>query len=54
MLQNAMFPIREVPAIGVHESGAEIDSTGYKFIVRDDTGKVLSCMTERKGCSIWS
>ena len=46
MLQNAMFPVREVPAIGVHESGAEIDSTGYKFIVREDTGKVLSCMTD--------
>ena len=33
MLQQAKFPVKEVPAIGV-DSGREIDSTGYKFIVR--------------------
>ena len=44
MLQQAKFPVKEVPAIGV-DSEREIDSTGYKFIVREDTGKVLSCMT---------
>ena len=45
MLQNAKFPVKEVPAIGV-DSNREIDSTGYKFIVREDTGKILSCMTD--------
>jgi hypothetical protein len=40
-----MFPVKEVPAIGV-DSDREIDSTGYKFIVREDTGQVLSCMTD--------
>ena len=46
MLQDAMFPVEEVPAIGVYDNGAEIDSSGYKFIVRPDTGAVLSCMTD--------
>ena len=44
MLQEAKFPVKEVPAIGV-DSEREIDSTGYKFIVREDTGRILSCMT---------
>ena len=46
MLQEANFPVIEVPAIGVPEDGKEIDSTGYKFIVREDTGTILSCMTD--------
>jgi len=46
MLQNAIFPVEEVPAIGVYDNGAEIDSSGYKFIVRPDTGAVLSCMSD--------
>ena len=46
MLQDAMFPVVEVPAIGVPENGKEIDSSGYKFIVREDTGAVLSCMSD--------
>ena len=45
MLQSTLFPVTEVPAVGIPEDGKEIDSTGYKFIVREDTGKVLSCMT---------
>ena len=47
MLQEAKFPVKEVPAIGAADSKfTEINSTGYKFIVREDTGKVLSCMTD--------
>ena len=46
MLQEAMFPVVEVPAIGAPENGKEIDASGYKFIVREDTGEVLSCMTD--------
>ena len=45
-LQSVMFPVTEVPAIGIPEKGKEIDSSGYKFIVREDTGAVLSCMTD--------
>ena len=43
-LNDVMFPVKEVPAImgiGFNYN----DNTGHKFIVREDTGKVLSCMT---------
>ena len=47
MLQEAMFPVIEVPAVGVPTIGnKEIDDTGYKFIIREDTGSILSCMTD--------
>jgi len=46
MLQEANFPVVEVPAVGIPNDGKEIDSTGYKFIVREDTGTILSCMTD--------
>jgi len=48
MLQNAMFPVREIPAIWADQDNGNIlkKDTGHKFIVREDTGKVLSCMTE--------
>ena len=52
-LHDAIFPVVEVPAIGVPQTlsderqlGQEIDDTGYKFIVREDTGEILSCMTD--------
>ena len=47
MLQNAMFPVKEVPATMVNGEGElnHIGNTGYKFIVREDNNKVLSCMT---------
>ena len=46
MLESTLFPVIEVPAVGIPTmDGKEIDDTGYKFIVREDTGKVLSCMT---------
>jgi len=50
MINEAMFPVKEIPAIGAPSdtifSGDEIHKTGYKFIVREDTGDVLSCMTD--------
>ena len=48
MLQEAYFPVKEVPAVGIPTEldSKEIDSTGYKFIVREDTGQVLSCMSD--------
>ena len=47
MLQDAMFSVKEVPATMVNEEGElnHIGNTGYKFIVREDNSKVLSCMT---------
>jgi hypothetical protein len=45
MINKALFPVTEVPAVGIPENGKEIDSTGYKFIMREDTGEILSCMT---------
>ena len=52
-LKDTLFPVVEVPAVGIPQTvsdeaqfGQEIDSTGYKFIVREDTGQVLSCMTD--------
>ena len=53
MLSETKFPVKEIPAIGIPQSvgdevqfGQEIDNTGYKFIVREDTGDILSCMTD--------
>jgi len=51
MLQEAKFPVIEIPAIGIQKAtGDEVQlgtgNTGYKFIVREDTGDILSCMTD--------
>ena len=43
-LESMMFPVKEVPA--VRQTDTSNDLTGYKFIVREDTSKVLSCMTD--------
>jgi len=45
LLRSSIFPVKEVPAI---TSGAdsELLETGYKFIIREDTGDILSCMTD--------
>ena len=47
-LNSTLFPVKEVPAIGspIGIDDKEIDDTGYKFIVREDTGQVLSCVTD--------
>ena len=49
-LNEVMFPVMEVPAIiypTAHDELHQVEykNTGYKFIVREDNGKVLSCMT---------
>jgi len=51
MLRDAMFPVKEVPASlqvfnNIHDKTEYNSNTGYKFIVREDTGEVLSCMTD--------
>ena len=44
---NVTFPVKEVPAIWADRENGNIlnKDTGHKFIVREDTGDVLSCMT---------
>tara|TARA_R100000656_G_scaffold120856_1_gene95410 strand:- start:118 stop:903 length:786 start_codon:yes stop_codon:yes gene_type:complete len=47
-LDTTLFPVEEIPAIGTTGLGKAhnpITNTGYKFIVREDTGQVISCMT---------
>ena len=45
-IQDIMFPVKEVPArITSKLPHRDTKATGYKFIVREDTGDVLSCMT---------
>ena len=51
MLTETMFPVKEVPAIITGNEwsdtcGDKATNTGHKFIVREDTGEILSCMTD--------
>ena len=45
MLAETIFPVSEYPAIFADKDNREFDGTGHKFIVRDDTNEILSCMT---------
>ena len=48
-IEETLFPVKEYPATAVNseEGGFAIaGNTGYKFIIREDTGDVLSCMTD--------
>lgn len=50
-LGETLFPVKEVPIfkdvvthnLGTHDKNGR---SGYKFIVREDTGEILSCMTD--------
>ena len=49
-INDIMFPVTEIPAIGKFPKNAnytqeDTKETGYKFIMREDTGQILSCMT---------
>jgi len=47
-LDTTLFPVEEIPSIGTTLLGKAhnpITNSGYKFIVREDTGQVISCMT---------
>jgi len=50
MIESTLFPVKEYPANFAFNSEAGISdvnvNTGYKFIVREDTNQVLSCMTD--------
>jgi len=50
-LGDTLYPVREVSAVGmdVHGSDGEFElvgDTGYKLILNENTGKVVSCMTD--------
>ena len=51
MIEQTLFPVKEVPAVAFPKVGKMGDSmnmiepTGYKFIIREDTNEILSCMT---------
>ena len=45
-LQHTVYPVSEYPAIYSDKDNREVDCTGHKFIVRDDTNEILSCMTD--------
>lgn len=49
MLTDTLFPVKEMPATYAFNEEAGISdvklNTGYKFIIREDNNKVLSCMT---------
>ena len=42
-INDINFPVIEVPALLGNDI---VTNTGHKFIVRKDTGKILSCMTD--------
>ena len=48
LLRSAIFPVREVPAVAYpgKTDASKVENTGHKFIVREDTGDILSCMTD--------
>jgi len=48
-MEETLFPVKEVPATFMKAEGKKrtlVTGTGHKFIIREDTGDVLSCMTE--------
>ena len=45
-LSETLFPVTEYPATFADGDNKEFDGTGYKFIMREDTHEVLSCMTD--------
>tara|TARA_R110002020_G_scaffold1573_2_gene7025 strand:+ start:389 stop:1180 length:792 start_codon:yes stop_codon:yes gene_type:complete len=47
-MEDSLFPVKEVAAVGITKLGKPdnpITDTGYKFVIRKDTGQILSCMT---------
>ena len=44
-LKHTTFPVEEIPAVGQLFGKGIKEETGHKFIVRKDTGDILSCVT---------
>lgn len=48
-MEETLFPVKEIPATFMKAEGKKrtlVSGTGHKFIVREDTGDVLSCMSD--------
>jgi len=47
-MNETLFPVKEIPAIWTDKENGNIlnKNTGHKFIIRKDTNKILSCMTD--------
>tara|TARA_R110000824_G_scaffold356534_1_gene543795 strand:+ start:661 stop:1452 length:792 start_codon:yes stop_codon:yes gene_type:complete len=47
-IKSTLFPVKEIPAIWTDKDNGNIlnKNTGHKFIIREDTDEVLSCMTD--------
>ena len=47
-INESYFPVKEVQAMWTDKENGNIlnKNTGHKFIVREDTGKVISCMSD--------
>ena len=50
-IDDILFPVTEIPAIGKFPKNKnytqeDTKDTGYKFIMREDNGKILSCVTD--------
>ena len=48
-MEETLFPVKEVPATFMKAEGKKrtlVSGTGHKFIIREDTGDILSCMTD--------
>ena len=49
MIEDTLFPVKEVPAVQMSQWKDSVEGdhteTGYKFIIREDTNSVISCMT---------
>ena len=52
MIEQSLFPVKEYPAcyaagtLAKSDDNQDFNNTGYKFIVREDTGDVISCVTD--------
>lgn len=44
---ETLFPVKEVPAFFEGQDSEIYENTGHKFIIREDTNEVLSCMTDK-------
>jgi len=44
-LIDTQFPVKEIPAI-LTDNNIWNKNTGHKFVIREDTGAVISCMTD--------
>ena len=45
MIEQSYFPVEEMPAVYTRNDGQMKQHTGHKFIVRQDTNEILSCMS---------